>query len=93
MTKSSSGPKGGATSVDTSVRVGVHEAKTRLSELLRFVESGHVVEILRGGSPVARLVPAETTQDRVFGKDAGLVFISEDFDAPLPDDLLADFEN
>jgi prevent-host-death family protein len=89
MTKSSRGVGNG----ESSVKVGVHEAKTRLSELLRYVESGHVVEILRGGSPVARLVPAETSGARIFGQDAGSVVVSEDFDAPLPDQLLADFEN
>jgi prevent-host-death family protein len=89
MTKSS---RGGCNE-ESSVKVGVHEAKTRLSELLRYVESGHVVEILRGGSPVARLVPAETSGARIFGQDAGSVVVSEDFDAPLPDELLADFEN
>ncbi len=32
-----------------AIRVGVHEAKTRLSELLRLVDSGQEVEIARGG--------------------------------------------
>jgi prevent-host-death family protein len=40
-----------------SIRVGVHEAKTRLSELLRLVDGGQEIEIARGGEPVARLVP------------------------------------
>lgn len=39
--------------------VGVHEAKTRLSELLRGVEAGDEVVISRGGVPVARIVPFE----------------------------------
>lgn len=38
--------------------VGVHEAKTRLSELLRAVEAGEEVVVTRGGRPVAKLVPA-----------------------------------
>jgi len=37
--------------------VGVHAAKTRLSELLREVESGGQVVVTRGGRAVARLVP------------------------------------
>lgn len=41
-----------------TTRVGVHEAKTHLSELLRSVESGQEVIVTRGGRPIARLVPA-----------------------------------
>ena len=67
-----------------ALRVGIREAKTRLSELLHYVESGTSVEIHREGSVVARLVPVETSGARIFGKDSGLVFISEDFDASLP---------
>ena len=39
--------------------VGVHEAKTRLSELLRAVEAGEEVVVTRGGEAVARIVPIE----------------------------------
>lgn len=39
----------------TAIRIGVHEAKTRLSELLRLVDSGQGVEIARGCEPVAKL--------------------------------------
>ncbi len=39
--------------------VGSYEAKTRLPELLRAVESGEVVTITRRGVPVARLVSVD----------------------------------
>jgi prevent-host-death family protein len=39
--------------------VNVHEAKTRLSQLLSAVEAGEDVVIARQGVPVARLVPVE----------------------------------
>ena len=68
--------------------VGVHEAKTHLSQLLRVVAGGGEVEILRNGIPVARLVPARSHHSRVFGTDRGRVRVADDFDAPLPDDLL-----
>ncbi len=74
-----------------ALQVGVHEAKTRLSELLRYVESGHEVEIHRGGTPVARLVPAPAESPRIFGSEAGRIVIADDFDAPLNDDELALF--
>ena len=70
----------------------MHEAKTTLSRLLRRVAGGEEVVITRGGQPVARLVPIQTRRRRVLGRDAGRVHIAEDFDAPLPADVLADFE-
>ncbi len=71
--------------------VGVHEAKTQLSELLRRVEAGEDVVICRGTVPVARLVPANQTTGQRLGVDAGRFVVPEDFDAPLPDDLLDQF--
>ncbi|HKA09131.1 MAG TPA: type II toxin-antitoxin system prevent-host-death family antitoxin [Candidatus Dormibacteraeota bacterium] len=72
--------------------VGVHEAKTRLSELLRRVAAGEEIVIMRGREPVARLVPANPTLPRRLGVDKGVFVVPEAFDAPLPDDLLERFE-
>lgn len=46
------------------IEVGVHEAKTRLSELLRGVEAGEEVTVTRGGEPIARIVPATPAPPR-----------------------------
>jgi prevent-host-death family protein len=72
--------------------VGVHEAKTHLSRLLRRVAAGEEITITSGGRPAARLVPIAGSTRREFGFDAGLVAVSEDFDAPLPADDLDAFE-
>ncbi len=72
--------------------VNVHEAKTRLSQLLAQVEAGEVVMIARAGKPVARLCPAEPLEGRrVFGRDRGKYVIPDDFDEPLPPELLEQF--
>ena len=71
--------------------VNVHEAKTRLSELLKKVEGGEEIVIARAGKPVARLVRAAKAQKRVFGFDKRSWEIPDDFDVPLPDDLLDQF--
>jgi prevent-host-death family protein len=71
--------------------VGVHEAKTHLSRLLLEVAKGHEVVITRRGEEVARLVPPRRSSRR-FGVDRGRFVVPEDFDAPLPDELLDDFE-
>ena len=73
--------------------VNVHEAKTHLSRLLAEVERGEEIVISRGGKPVARLLPFETRPaKREMGFDRGLVEIADDFDAPLPEEILKDFE-
>lgn len=72
--------------------IGVHEAKTHLSKLLRQVEAGEEVVILRGGKPVAKLVPAGGLPPRPLGIDAGRFEYPEDFNAPLPDEILDAFE-
>ena len=72
--------------------LNVHEAKTHLSKLLERVEAGEEIIIARAGQPVARLIPFAQRGKRTLGLDAGAGFISPDFDAPLPDEVLADFE-
>ncbi len=72
--------------------VGVHEAKTNLSALLRRVGAGETITIKSGGRPVARLMPVRQGGERVFGRDRGVFSLPDDFDAPLPDDVLRDFE-
>lgn len=73
--------------------VNVHQAKTQLSQLLHRVEAGEEVIIARAGKPIARLVAVQAgSTDRPLGIDVGIVRVAPDFDAPLPEDLLADFE-
>ena len=71
----------------------VHEAKTQLSRLLEQAAAGEEVIIARDGVPVARLVPAHSLSGtRPLGIEKGRVFISDDFDAPLPRSVLDAFE-
>jgi len=73
--------------------VNVHEAKTHFSKLLAKVERGGEVVIARAGKPVARLVAIETpAATPTLGADAGMFVIQDDFDAPLPADVLDTFE-
>ncbi len=72
--------------------VGVHEAKTQLSRLLLRVQLGEEIVITRRGHEVASLVPPRTAR-RIFGMDEGSFTVPADFDATLPDELLAAFES
>ncbi len=71
--------------------VNIHEAKTHLSRLLERVVAGEEVVLARAGIPVARLVPF-ATQPRRPGSGKGRITMPDDFDAPLPDELLDAFE-
>ena len=66
--------------------VNVHEAKTHLSRLLERVERGEEIVIARAGVPVAKLVPLTPIAGTrgVLGKYRGQIWMSEDFDEPLP---------
>jgi prevent-host-death family protein len=74
--------------------VNIHEAKTNLSRLLEEVSQGSEITIAKAGKPVARLVPLEqrAKSKRVPGFLRGKIRIAEDFDAPLPPDIQAEFE-
>ena len=72
--------------------VNIHEAKTHLSRLIARVEAGEEIIIAKAGKPVARLVPLEYKNAlRKPGSMQGRISMSDDFDAPLPLDLLKAF--
>ncbi len=74
------------------MEVNIHEAKTHLSRLLQRVAAGEEITIARAGTPVARLVAIEAkNKTRPLGMDRGRIWIADDFDAPLPEDLLKAF--
>ena len=74
--------------------VNIHEAKTHLSRLVERAEHGEEIIIARSGRAVARLVPLEGLEKpRVFGRMRGKIRIADDFDAPLPDEIVDQFEN
>jgi prevent-host-death family protein len=73
--------------------VNIHEAKTHLSRLVEEVHEGEEIVIAKAGRPVARLVPVRPARARrKLGWLKGKLTVPDDFDAPLPDEVLADFE-
>lgn len=72
--------------------VNIHAAKTHLSSLVEEAAAGEEIIIAKAGKPVARLVPLQKPDFRKsFGILKGRVWISDDFDAPLPPEILKDF--
>ena len=71
----------------------VHEARSHLSRLLKDVAAGTDVIIAKAGKPMAMISRIDAHKPKIcFGILKGKVKVSEDFDAPLPDDLLSEFE-
>lgn len=71
--------------------VNIHEAKTHFSKLIDAVIHGNEIIIAMAGKPVAKLEPI-SKKSRRFGVMKGKIKIAKDFDAPLPDDFLEEFE-
>jgi prevent-host-death family protein len=62
--------------------------------LLDRVEAGEHLVVSRDGRPVAELRPVQAPREslRPYGLAAGQFVVPEDFDAPLPDDIVRGFE-
>jgi prevent-host-death family protein len=74
-------------------QVNVHEAKTHLSRLIDEVEAGEEVTIAKAGRPVARLSPIRgKARRRRLGLLNGKFQIPDNFNAPLPEEVLDAFE-
>jgi prevent-host-death family protein len=77
-----------------TMQVNIYEAKTRLSELVDQASRGETIIIAKAGTPLAKLVPLHSGPKRKikFGLMKGEIEIADDFDDPLPEDVLAAFE-
>jgi antitoxin (DNA-binding transcriptional repressor) of toxin-antitoxin stability system len=73
--------------------VNIYEAKTRLSQLVDKAAGGEDVVVSRNGKPLVRITRLLSPKRQIkFGVLKGKLRIAADFDAPLPDELLASFE-
>lgn len=72
--------------------VNIHAAKTHLSRLVNEVAAGEEIVIARAGKPVARLLPFQPRREpRRPGMLKGKIWIADDFDDPLPEEIMAAF--
>ncbi len=72
--------------------LNLYDAKTHLSTLVDEAASGQEIVIAKNGRPLARLVPLRTVTRRRPGRAKGRIWMSPDFDAPLPESLQRLFE-
>jgi prevent-host-death family protein len=72
--------------------INIHAAKTHLSRLVAEVAAGEEIVIAKAGKPVARLLPFEPRREpRRPGLMKGKIWIADDFDEPLPEEIMAAF--
>jgi antitoxin (DNA-binding transcriptional repressor) of toxin-antitoxin stability system len=75
------------------LNVTIDEIQRDLLNYLKQVEAGETLVIFKSDKAIAELKPiASSKQLRPFGLCAGEFTVPDDFDAPLPEDLLNAFE-
>ena len=74
--------------------IGMHEAKSNLSQLVQRAAAGETILIGPHGRAEAKLVAADVPirAQRRIGLLKGKLNVPDDFDAPLPKDVLDSFE-
>jgi antitoxin (DNA-binding transcriptional repressor) of toxin-antitoxin stability system len=77
-----------------TMQVTIEEIEKDLSAYLERVEIGETLVIVKAGKPLAEIKPIlpRSTNLRPFGLCEGEFTVPEDFDAPLPDDIVRAFE-
>ena len=74
-------------------QVSVDEIERDLLAFLRRVQAGQTLVIVQAGEPIAEIKPIQSTlQLRPFGLCAGEFLVPDDFDEPLPDEIIQEFE-
>ena len=70
--------------------VSIEEMQRDLVACLKRVEAGETLLIVRAGKPVAEVKPVGASVEnlRPFGLCKGEFTVPDDFDAPLPEDIL-----
>ncbi len=77
---------------ETTMEVGIHEAKTKLSKLIPAVLSGEEVIITKAGQPLVKLIPVEVKSgQRPLGAYAGKIKFHGDLLEPIPEEIIDTF--
>ncbi len=74
------------------LNVTVDEIQSDPLKYIRQVETGETLVIVKNNKAIAELKPIANNQLRPYGLYAGGFTVADDFDAPLPEDILSAFE-
>ena len=65
------------------MKVGIYEAKSKLSQMIKLAEEGEEVIITKNGEDVVRLTPVRKKKGDWIGMWKGQIKIHDNFDDPL----------
>jgi prevent-host-death family protein len=73
--------------------INIYEAKTHLSKIIGDVMNGEEIVIAKSGRPLVKLTPFNEGElpKRKGGQLKGMMTIADNFDDPLPDDVIGGF--
>jgi antitoxin (DNA-binding transcriptional repressor) of toxin-antitoxin stability system len=76
------------------ITVSIEEIQSDLLGYLQLVEAGETLLIVQADQPVAEIKPVKSIANKLrpFGLCAGEFRVPEDFDSPLPEEIIAQFE-
>ncbi|MEH1891487.1 MAG: type II toxin-antitoxin system prevent-host-death family antitoxin [Nostoc sp.] len=74
--------------------VTIDEIQQNLTSYLHQVAAGESIIITQAGKPIAEIKPVSATsqQIRPYGLCAGEFIVPDDFDSPLPEEILNSFD-
>ena len=72
------------------MQTNMHEAKSKLSQLVELAVLGEEVIIAKSGKPTVKLVPYKPQKQRAFGQFKGQFVVSKDFDSKEVNDEITD---
>lgn len=73
--------------------INTHETKTHFSQIIKRVLAGEEIVVAKSGKPLVRIIPYEETEKkRAPGQLKGMITIEDNFDDPLPSDIMKAFE-
>ncbi|HOF01126.1 MAG TPA: type II toxin-antitoxin system prevent-host-death family antitoxin [Spirochaetota bacterium] len=74
------------------LEVTINEIQNDIDVFLSKIKNGEEIVIKDSNNPIAKLMPYKTSKNkRILGKENGKIWMSDDFDAPLPDSIIRDF--
>src|SRR5947209_17620091 len=74
------------------LQVNIPETTEQLVSLIDRAIKGEEITLAKDGVPAVRLVPVQSAKkERKLGMYRDQIWIADDFDAPLPPDILAGF--
>jgi antitoxin (DNA-binding transcriptional repressor) of toxin-antitoxin stability system len=76
--------------------VSLDELKNNPEQVFSYIRAGETIILCEGNQPVAEIKPVDaipSLEPRLSGLCKGLFTVPDDFDDPLPEEVLAGFEN